>query len=169
MNQRPLPPQGSALPTAPHPDTTLRIISQKHRLVNTKNEKISKSRYKYMGKPQRPTRIVKVAARQQSHRCRPGSTQPHGISSTTDSISYTSSRSSVPLIKPSSRNMRCQILRPTIVSQLSEHIIRPPFPSSVDTVGSCRLLRARAASAFVLCRPHSLSYCPQLRLPDGTG
>ena len=67
-----------------------------------------------MGKPPRHTRIAKVTARQQSHGCRPGSTQPHVISSTTDSISYTSSRSSVPLIKPSSRNMRCQILRPTI-------------------------------------------------------
>ena len=138
-------------------------------LLRRKNEKISKSRYKYMGKPQRHTRIAKVTARQQSHRCRPWSMQPHVISSTIDSISYTSSRSSVPLIKPSSRNMRCQILRPTIVSQLSVHIIRPPFPSSVDTVGSCRLLRARAASAFVLCRPHSLSDCRQLRLPDGTG
>ena len=30
-----------------------------------------------MGKPQRHTRIAKVTARQQSHRCRPGSTQPH--------------------------------------------------------------------------------------------
>ena len=42
-----------------------------------------------MGKPQRHTRIAKAAARQQSHGCRPGSTQPHVISSTTDSISYT--------------------------------------------------------------------------------
>ena len=52
MNQRPLPPQGSALPTAPHPDTiqflcrAKRIISQKTDEVNIKIEKSSRKRLK---------------------------------------------------------------------------------------------------------------------------
>ena len=44
MNLRPLPPQGSALPAAPHPETLsslddLNIIAHKNRFVNTYFEK----------------------------------------------------------------------------------------------------------------------------------
>ena len=40
MNQRPLPPQGSALPTAPHPDAGA-IIAQRRREVKRNFKKLS--------------------------------------------------------------------------------------------------------------------------------